>query len=181
MLVKHGLENKVCQSYSYLFLHSAQCQLDSSFHQWQCNIQQQANIWAWEAPQYLWGAQLSTVLQPHHTALGKGAPQAIFLSWIYRDFCLLTWIMMKGGNWSTTQRLSAQCWTRWICMFLLFLHLCTHVHCCYRFTNSPLPLSIPPPLSFPHGIMPVPLILFICDLYFTMSKLNGILHMICWM
>ena len=60
----------------------------------------------------------------------------------YRDFCLLTWITMKGGNWSTTQRLSAQCWTRWICMFLLFLHLCTHVHCCYRFTNSPLPLSI---------------------------------------
>ena len=98
-----------------------------------------------------------------------------------KKICLLNWMTTKGRNWSITQRLSAQCWTRCVWMFLLFLCLCTHVHCCYRFANSPSPLSIPPPLSFPHGIMPVPLMHFMCDLSLTMSKLDGIQHMICWM
>ena len=35
---------------------------------------------------------------------------------------------------------------RSICLLLLFIHLCTHVHCHYKFTNSPLELIIPPPL-----------------------------------
>jgi len=64
-------------------------------------------------------------------------------------------------------------------MFYYFFCLCTHVHCCYRFANSPSLLSIPPPLSFPHGVMPVLLVLFACDLSLAMSKLDGILHMIC--
>jgi len=54
-----------------------------------------------------------------------------------------------------------------------------HVHCYYRFANSHLPLSIPPPLPFPHGVRPVPLILFAYDLFLAMSRLDGILHMTC--
>jgi hypothetical protein len=50
----------------------------------------------------------------------------------------------------------------------VFFCLHAHVCCCYRFANSPLPLSILPPLLFLHGVRPVPLILFACDLSLVM-------------
>ena len=63
----------------------------------------------------------------------------------------------------------------YISIISLFLCSCHY----YRFTNSPLPLSILPPLPFPHGVRPAFLILFTYSLSLAMSKLNGILHIIC--
>ena len=68
-----------------------------------------------------------------------------------------------------------------VCIFLLlFFFFCAHLCCCSRFANSPSPLSIPPPLPFLHGVKPVPLTPFLHGLSLMMSKLDGILHMICW-
>ena len=68
-----------------------------------------------------------------------------------------------------------------VCMFLLFVFFfCAHLCCCSRFANSPSPLSIPPPLPFLHGLKPMPLTPYLYSLSLMMSKLNGILHTICW-
>ena len=66
-----------------------------------------------------------------------------------------------------------------VCTFLLLFFFCAHLCCRSRFANSPSLLSIPPPLPFPHGVKPVPLTPFLYSLSLVMSKLNGILHMIC--
>ena len=66
-----------------------------------------------------------------------------------------------------------------VCTSLLSVLFCPHLCCHSRFAKSPLPLSIPPPLPFLHGMKPVLLTPFLYSLSLMMSKLNGILHMIC--